>query len=106
MTQARLEKERELRVQESILEQVNAQFNTDHLRHQTLKKQTTGTGIIILLMQLNTAPSMNQTTSFVTYSFVLDWGKHRFFNKVQIQMVSNVLILLNANANRHHYNTF
>lgn len=64
MTHARLEKERELKVQELILEQVNAQFNIDHLRHQILKKQTTGTDIIfILLMQLNTSPNVNQTTS-------------------------------------------
>ncbi|XP_055028836.2 coiled-coil domain-containing protein 175 [Misgurnus anguillicaudatus] len=41
MTQAHLEKEQELKVQESILQQVNAEFNIDHLRHQTLKKQTT-----------------------------------------------------------------
>ncbi|KAI7804642.1 putative myosin-2 heavy chain, partial [Triplophysa rosa] len=41
ITQARLKKERELKVQKSILEQVNAQFNIDSLRHQTLKKQKT-----------------------------------------------------------------
>ncbi|XP_065111573.2 coiled-coil domain-containing protein 175 [Paramisgurnus dabryanus] len=41
MTQTHLEKEQELKVQESILQQVNAEFNIDHLRHQTLKKQTT-----------------------------------------------------------------
>ncbi|XP_056624515.1 early endosome antigen 1 [Triplophysa dalaica] len=41
ITQARLKKEQELKVQKSILEQVNAQFNIDNLRHQTLKKQIT-----------------------------------------------------------------
>ncbi|XP_052001196.1 myosin-11 [Xyrauchen texanus] len=40
ITQARQEKEQELKVQESILEKVESQFDIDHLRHQILQKQT------------------------------------------------------------------
>ncbi|XP_016423052.1 myosin-11 [Sinocyclocheilus rhinocerous] len=41
ITQAHTEKEQELKDQESILETVESQFDIDHLKHQTLKKQIT-----------------------------------------------------------------
>ncbi len=45
-----MEKERELKDQESILETVESQFDIDHLKHQTLKKQITGTNFISILL--------------------------------------------------------
>ncbi|XP_051579060.1 repetitive organellar protein [Myxocyprinus asiaticus] len=41
ITQACQEKEQDLKVQESVLEKVECQFDIDHLRHQTLQEQTT-----------------------------------------------------------------
>ncbi|KAK9959585.1 hypothetical protein ABG768_009699 [Culter alburnus] len=41
IAQTHLEKEQELKVQESILETVESQLDTDHLKHQTLKNQIT-----------------------------------------------------------------
>ncbi|XP_067222996.1 coiled-coil domain-containing protein 175 [Chanodichthys erythropterus] len=41
IAQSHLEKEKELNVQESILETVESQLDTDHLKHQTLKNQIT-----------------------------------------------------------------
>lgn len=50
IAQTHLEKEQELKVQESILETVESQLDTDHLKHQTLKNQITGTGFISILL--------------------------------------------------------
>lgn len=50
ITQDHIEKEQELKDQESILEMVESQFDIDHLKHQTLKKQITGTNFISILI--------------------------------------------------------
>lgn len=43
ISQARLDEEKELKDQETVLSKAEAQFDADQSRHRTLKQQTTGT---------------------------------------------------------------